>query len=166
MPAVAIGRPAATFISNADRTQNATPKDNTAMDISTLSLAELRRLQTKVETEIRRRSDTAKKDLLKRMQKLAAEHGMSLTDVIGGQEATEKAAPAPKKAAAKPAAKKAAKPASVIKFRHPENAAIPLPFHKNITTETGQPFHGIGKIQILELFEMRLLFISQDFKQD
>lgn len=90
------------------------------MDISTLSLAELRRLQTKVETEIRRRSDTAKKDLLKRMQKLAAEHGMSLTDVIGGQEATEKAAPAPKKAAAK----KAAKPASVIKFRHPENAAI------------------------------------------
>lgn len=94
------------------------------MDISSLSLAELRRLQTKVETEIRRRSDTAKKDLLKRMQKLAAEHGMSLTDVIGGQEAAEKAAPAPKKAAAKPAAKKAAKPASVIKFRHPENAAI------------------------------------------
>ena len=85
------------------------------MDISSLSLAELRRLQTKVETEIRRRSDTAKKDLLKRMQKLAAEHGMSLTDVIGGQEAAEKAAPAPKKAA---------KPASVIKFRHPENAAI------------------------------------------
>ena len=94
------------------------------MDLSSLSVAELRRLQTKVETEIRRRSDTAKKDLLKRMQKLAAEHGMSLTDVIGGQEATEKAAPAPKKAAAKPAAKKAAKPASVIKFRHPENAAI------------------------------------------
>ena len=75
------------------------------MDLSSLSVAELRRLQTKVETEIRRRSDTAKKDLLKRMQKLAAEHGMSLTDVIGGQEATEKAAPAPKKAAAKPAAK-------------------------------------------------------------
>lgn len=93
------------------------------MDISSLSLAELRRLQTKVETEIRRRSDTAKKDLLKRMQKLAAEHGMSLTEVIG-QESTEKAAPAPKKAAAKPAKKAAAKPASVIKFRHPENAAI------------------------------------------
>lgn len=93
------------------------------MDISSLSLAELRRLQSKVETEIRRRSDTAKKDLLKRMQKLAAEHGMSLTEVIG-QEPAEKAAPAPKKAAAKPAKKAAAKPASVIKFRHPENAAI------------------------------------------
>ena len=35
------------------------------MDISSLSLNELRRLQTKVEAEIRRRSDTAKKDLLK-----------------------------------------------------------------------------------------------------
>lgn len=93
------------------------------MDISSLSLAELRRLQGKVETEIRRRSDSAKKDLLKRMQKLAAEHGMSLTEVIG-QENQEKAAPAPKKAAAKPAKKAAAKPASVIKFRHPENAAI------------------------------------------
>lgn len=93
------------------------------MDISTLSLTELRRLQTKVEAEIRRRSDTAKKDLLKRMQKLAAEHGMSLNEVLG-QEAAEKPAAAPKKTAAKPAVKKAAKPASVIKFRHPENPAI------------------------------------------
>lgn len=93
------------------------------MDISSLSLAELRRLQSKVETEIRRRSDSAKKDLLKRMQKLAAEHGMSLTEVIG-QDNQEKAAPAPKKTAAKQVKKAAAKPASVIKFRHPENAAI------------------------------------------
>jgi len=95
------------------------------MDISTLSLAELRRLQTKVEAEIRRRSDTARKDLLKRMQKLAAEHGMSLTEVIG-QDAAEKAEPAaPKKPTApKPARKATDKPASVIKFRHPENPAI------------------------------------------
>ena len=64
------------------------------MDLSSLSLAELRRLQTKVETEIRRRSDTAKKDLLKRMQKLAAEHGMSLNEVIG-QEAEKAPAAAP-----------------------------------------------------------------------
>ncbi|MDD2990693.1 MAG: H-NS histone family protein [Zoogloea sp.] len=93
------------------------------MELSSLSLTELRRLKGKVETEIQRRSDTAKKDLLKRMQKLAAEHGMSLNEVIG-QEGSEKAAPAPRKAAAKPAVKKAAKPASVIKFRNPENPAI------------------------------------------
>lgn len=92
------------------------------MELSTLSLTELRRLQGKVEAEIRRRSDSAKKDLLKRMQKLAAEHGMSLNDVLG-QEPAESTAPAPKKAT-KAAAKKATKPASVIKFRHPENAAI------------------------------------------
>ena len=42
------------------------------MDISGLSLTELRRLQTRIEAEIRRRSDTARKELLKRMQKLAA----------------------------------------------------------------------------------------------
>lgn len=94
------------------------------MELSSLSLTELRRLQSKVETEIRRRSDTAKKDLLKRMQKLAAEHGMSLTEVLG-QESAEKPAPAaPRKAAAAKPAKKAAKPASTIKFRHPENPAI------------------------------------------
>ena len=93
------------------------------MDISSLSLNELRRLQTKVEAEIRRRSDTAKKDLLKRMQKLAAEHGMSLNEVLG-QEASEKPAAAPKKAAAAKPVKKAAKPVSVVKFRHPENPAI------------------------------------------
>ena len=83
------------------------------MDISALSLNELRRLQTKVEAEIRRRSDTAKKDLLKRMQKLAAEHGMSLNEVLG-QEASEKPAAAPKKAAAPKPVKKAAKPASQV----------------------------------------------------
>jgi len=93
------------------------------MDIASLSLNELRRLQTKVEAEIRRRSDTAKKDLLKRMQKLAAEHGMSLNEVLG-QEASEKPAAAPKKAAAAKPVKKAAKPVSVVKFRHPENPAI------------------------------------------
>ncbi len=95
------------------------------MDLSGLSLTELRRLQTRIEAEIRRRSDTARKDLLKRMQKLAAEHGMSLADVIG--QDTEKAAPPARKSVTKASAqpaRKALKAASVIKFRHPENAAI------------------------------------------
>ena len=60
------------------------------MDLSSLSVAELRRLQTKVETKFAA-APTPPKDLLKRMQKLAAEHGMSLNEVIG-QEA-EKAPP-------------------------------------------------------------------------
>ena len=98
------------------------------MDISTYSLTELRRLQGKIEAEIRRRSDTARKDLLKRMQKLAAEHGMSLTDVLGQDGDKPAAIKAPKAAktpkAAKPAKKASGKTASVIKFRHPENPAI------------------------------------------
>ena len=92
------------------------------MDISPFPCP-VRRLQTKVETEIRRRSDTAGKDLLKRMQKLCrrTRHEPHRRDRRPG---SPKGRPAPKKAAvAKPAAKKA-KPASVIKFRHPENAAI------------------------------------------
>lgn len=91
------------------------------MELANLSLTELRRLQSKVDTEIRRRSDVARRDLLKRMQKMAAEEGLSLTDVLGAQatNGTEKRA-APKrgrKAAAKPAA-------SAAKYRHPTNAEI------------------------------------------
>ncbi|NTV09307.1 MAG: H-NS histone family protein [Zoogloea sp.] len=96
------------------------------MDISNLTLTELRRLQTKVETEIRRRSDTAKRDLLKQVQKLAAEHGMSLSDLISRNEPAAAAKPVvERKASAKPGRKPGAKKAaSVIKYRHPENPAI------------------------------------------
>jgi DNA-binding protein H-NS len=92
------------------------------MDLGKMSLAELRRLQSKVETEIRRRSDTTRRDLLKRMQKMAAEQGMSLDDLLpAAATATEQSA-APRRGR-KPAAKKAATP-PVIKFRHPENPDI------------------------------------------
>lgn len=43
------------------------------MDLSTFTLPELRRLQAKVESEIRRRSDVTRRNLLKRMQKMAAD---------------------------------------------------------------------------------------------
>ncbi|THF61581.1 H-NS histone family protein [Pseudothauera rhizosphaerae] len=95
------------------------------MELSTLSLTELRRLQGKVETEIRRRSDTARRDLLKKIQKLAAEEGLSLSDVLQSGTAEKKAKPAAPKTrrAAKGAAKKpvARVPA---KYRHPEDAAL------------------------------------------
>ena len=90
------------------------------MELGSLTLTELRRLQSKVETEIRRRSDTARRDLIKRMQKMAAEQGMSLDDVLGAAPA-EKAAAKPAKAAKVPKAKKVAK-ASVVKYRNPANA--------------------------------------------
>ena len=52
------------------------------MDIGSLSLAELRRLQTRVGTEITKREAAGKKSLLKRMQQLAAEQGLTLADVL------------------------------------------------------------------------------------
>jgi DNA-binding protein H-NS len=93
------------------------------MDLSTLSLTELRRLQGKIETEIRRRSDTARRDLLKKMQKMAAEEGLSLADVIASAP-SEKKQPAATRArrAAKGSAKKTGKVPA--KYRHPENGAL------------------------------------------
>lgn len=91
------------------------------MDLSTQSLAELRRLQNRVEAEIRRRSDSARRNLLKRMEKMAAEEGLTLADII--PPAAAAAAPAragAQKKSASAAAKKT-RPASVIKYRNPAN---------------------------------------------
>lgn len=89
------------------------------MELSKMSLTELRRLQAKVETEIRRRSDTARRDLLKKMQKLAAEEGLTLEDLMP-TAAEEK--PAKKRAKAKAAGKKSAP--VPVKYRNPQNPAI------------------------------------------
>jgi len=86
--------------------------------LSTLSLVELRRLQSKVETEIRRRSDTARRALLKKVQKMAADEGLSLDDLIESTVEAEK--PAAKKIGPRAAAKKD-KPAPVVKYRNPAN---------------------------------------------
>ncbi len=93
------------------------------MDLSTYTLPELRRLQSKVESEIRRRSDVTRRNLIKRMQKMAADEGLSLDDLLEGST--------PASAEAKPATKrgrrpgtetaKAAKPAPVVKYRNPTN---------------------------------------------
>ena len=55
------------------------------MDLSTYTLPELRRLQSKVESEIRRRSDVTRRNLIKRMQKMAADEGLSLDDLLEGK---------------------------------------------------------------------------------
>lgn len=93
------------------------------MELGNLSLTELRRLQSKVEAEIRRRSDTARRDLLKKMQKMAADEGLSLSDLLGSTPAA--AAPEKKPATKRTrdtAAKK--KEPSPVKYRHPENPGV------------------------------------------
>ena len=90
------------------------------MELNKLSLTELRRLKQRVETEIKKRDDSAKRDLLKKMQRLAADHGMTLDEVVG-----KKAAGEPKTArrgrpagAAGKAGRKTGKVAP--KYRHPK----------------------------------------------
>ncbi len=92
------------------------------MELAKLSLTELRRLQSRVETEIRRRSDSARRDLLKKVQKMAAEEGLSLSDLLGSASTGEEKQPSTAKRKTKPAAKKnGTLPA---KYRHPENPAV------------------------------------------
>lgn len=94
------------------------------MELNTLSLNELRRLKQRIETEIKKRDDSAKRDLLKKMQRLAADHGMTLDDVVGKPSVAAQKQPRrgrPPATAAK-AGRKTGKVAP--KYRHPENADI------------------------------------------
>lgn len=97
------------------------------MDLGTYSLTELQRLRNRIDTEIRRRSETAKRDLLKKMQKLAADHGMSLDDIVG-KEAPAASSRAAKTATpkAKPARKAATRKTGTVapKYRHPEDSSL------------------------------------------
>lgn len=92
------------------------------MDLSAMSLNELRRLQSKVGSEISRRDDLTRRNLLKKMKKMAAEEGLSLTDVIGAKSevTAAKAGPGAKRGP-KSAKKKTPLPA---KYHHPENPEI------------------------------------------
>ncbi|MFT3759386.1 H-NS family nucleoid-associated regulatory protein [Thauera sp.] len=90
------------------------------MDLSSYSLPELRRLQAKVETEIRRRSDSTRRTLLKQVQKLVAEQGLTLDDLIDTPAPAAAPAKAPASKAKRGTAKKSKAP-SVIKYRNPAN---------------------------------------------
>ncbi len=92
------------------------------MDLNALSLSELRRLQGRIEAEIRRRNDTARRNFMKKMKKLAAEEGVSLTEVIGeiSQEKKTTASPARKRKGKGGAAKKT----GVFKYFHPEQPGV------------------------------------------
>jgi len=85
------------------------------MELNEMSLMELRKLQTKVQSEISKREVSSKKTLLKRLQKMAAEEGLSLDELLD-KPSPAKAAKAVK---AKPAKAVKAKP----KYCHPTDKA-------------------------------------------
>ncbi|ATE59063.1 H-NS histone family protein [Thauera sinica] len=93
------------------------------MDLSSLSLTELRRLQSRVESELRRRTDTTRRNLLKKMQKMAADEGLSLDDLLETPPQPVAAKPAAQKRTRRAAAAPEKKAAPVIKYRHPEDSS-------------------------------------------
>jgi DNA-binding protein H-NS len=95
------------------------------LNLNTMSMSELRRLQSKVNTEMQRRNDTARRDFVKKLKKMASDEGLSLSDVIEDIAQTEsrEAAPARKrKAKTKSSEKKTGK--LPLKYHHPENPGI------------------------------------------
>jgi DNA-binding protein H-NS len=52
------------------------------MDLNSLSLQELRKLKEKVEREIGKREAAGKKTLLKRLQQMAADEGLTMEDLL------------------------------------------------------------------------------------
>ncbi len=78
------------------------------MDISTLSVAQLRELQQQIPAEIKRREAQEKVNILNEVKAFAKAKGYSLDDLMG----KETKAP------------KAARTAVKVKYRHPKDASL------------------------------------------
>lgn len=93
-----------------------TRKIHLVMDLSQYTLLQLQQLRTRIAKEVDKRQASTKSDLLKRLTKMAREHGLSLTDVVSNAAPTAQKA---KRVTAKgPIAPKEPLPA---KYRHPNN---------------------------------------------
>ncbi|GAA5178909.1 H-NS family nucleoid-associated regulatory protein [Niveibacterium umoris] len=94
------------------------------MELTKQSLTELKRLLKRVEAEIERRANSAKKDVLKKVNKLVSEAGLSLGDLIGDDKKPARKAAKPRTGAAKPGRKAAVrKTVGTPKYRNPANTA-------------------------------------------
>ncbi len=67
--------------------------------LSDMTVTELKRLRGKVDAEIRRRDESARREVLRKFKKIAAEHGVELNDVLpdaksgGGRKPMRKPSP-------------------------------------------------------------------------
>lgn len=98
------------------------------MDLGSMSITDLRRLQTRIGAELQRRNESAKKNALKRMKKIAEEEGISFDDVMSEIAGSGAAKPQPRqrKAAAVRSPKASSTKGSKVppKYFHPENPKI------------------------------------------
>lgn len=84
------------------------------MNLDQLTLPQLNQLSARIGKEIGKRQSASKAAVLRKLQKLSREHGLSLDEVVA-----RPAAAAPRKAASKPAA--TAKAPVPVKYRHQNN---------------------------------------------
>jgi DNA-binding protein H-NS len=91
------------------------------MNLSSMTLPELNKLQAQVAKEIAKRNDTAKRELLKEIRKLADQKGVALGEIMkeAGMAPTRTRGPAKKKAGA--GRKTGGK--LPVKYRNPANPA-------------------------------------------
>jgi DNA-binding protein H-NS len=99
------------------------------MDLSVMSLSDLKRLQSRISTEIKKRSDVERRLLLKQFRKMAADKGLTLEDLVEAPSANKTAsratnndAPAAPRRGRKPGVKKTEKAAA--KYFHPDDPSI------------------------------------------
>lgn len=84
--------------------------------LSSYTLPQLKQLSARIAKEIAKQESAGKASMLKKLQKLAREHGLSLDELVGASGATQtKPAKAPSKATRVPL------PA---KYRHPSNKKL------------------------------------------
>ncbi|MBA4742560.1 MAG: H-NS histone family protein [Azoarcus sp.] len=87
------------------------------MELSALSVQELKRLHSRIDTELKKRNDSAKRDLVKKFKKLADEQGVQLEDVMKAAGASP--APTRRRRTAGAATKKKVGGKLPIKYRNP-----------------------------------------------
>jgi DNA-binding protein H-NS len=78
------------------------------MDLSALTVSQLRDLQQQIPAEIKRRQSKEKQNVLKELRAAAKARGFELEDLVGGA----------------PAKKKAAAGKVKVKYRHPKDATL------------------------------------------
>lgn len=120
------------------------------MNLSSMSLPELNKLQTQVAKEIAKRNDSAKRELLKEIKKLADQKGVSLGEIMkeaGVSAPVRKRGPNKKKAGA---AKKVGGKLPV-KYRNPADASQGWSGHGRRPQwvldwlASGKPLEGLAK---------------------
>lgn len=88
------------------------------MDLNHYTLPQLQQLGARIAKEIARQEAASKATVLKKLRRLAREHGVSLEEVVNS------AAPAPMTPAAAPRSSENRMPTLRAKYRHPSNSQL------------------------------------------